>query len=143
MRLSDWVQQAKRSVIMSKTASKIAWILAGIGILMFLIGLSGIFGRYEGVALIGLFYVLPLAMLYHVIVSRDKRIKYLGIAVSLVLLAFVIVASFPTRVYFPIMQGSEFMPGGVVFDATVFAFGSGPAILLLITSVYSLIKKKK
>lgn len=127
----------------SKTLSKIAWILAGLGVVLMIVGSV----LNNPIAIIGL-YLIPLALVYPVIYSKNRRTRLVGIIASLMLLSVIMTVIFSFQgLPFGCFGGTAsgcFIPSVSVSHAiNSFVIFGWPSVLLLIVSAYSLVKKKK
>jgi len=129
---------------MSTTAQKVAWIVAGIGLLLLIVSMAAVLPFWLDQPLLAGSYLLPLALSYLVLSASDKRTSYVGIIASLILLAFVWVVALifsginaltPTGAEPPLIPS-----GGPV--SVVFLMLGWPSILLLLVSIYSIVRKK-
>lgn len=127
---------------MSKTASKIAWILAVIGLVLMI---AGVVSATVSYVVIGL-YLTPLSLIYPVL-KEGKRAKYIGLIAGILLSGLVIISALGAQ---GISLGCGFgggqsgcflapsVPLSMILEFILFT--CGPSVLLLIVSVYSIIK---
>lgn len=120
---------------MATTAQKAAWIVALVGLIL-LIAPIGPFG-------FGLFigsYLLPLALTYLAWTS-GKGTRYIGISAAMFTIAFILLwlSLFTSARCLPGPAGKCPQPG---IDIGVFLINAWPSILLLIVSIYSLVRRK-